>query len=70
MNKNLSTGKKDINGNIICEYDLVKTSQGIFLVKFYNAAFALTYENGNHFEYMCNMADMCGKIYEKCIKTT
>lgn len=59
------TGTRDINGNMIHENDKVKTSKGIFIVKFYNAAFALTHENGNHFEYMCNMSDMLGSIYEK-----
>lgn len=68
LNK-LSTGKYDKFGKIILENDLVKTSQGVFCVKFYNSAFALVKKNGEHFEYMCNMSDMMGRIYEKIDKS-
>ena len=68
LNK-LFTGKHDKFGQSIYEGDFVKTSHGVFCVRFYNSAFALVKENGDHFEYMCNMSDMMGRIYEKIDKS-
>jgi hypothetical protein len=57
------TGAKDKYNIEIYENDIVKCSDGIFKVGYYNKAYALVNANG-HNEFMCNVCDMLGKVYE------
>ena len=58
------TDTYDKNKNRICQKDVVKMNNKLFIIETYNNAFALVSLDGSHFDYMCNMCDMGGKVYE------
>lgn len=61
----LSTNEIDKNKKIIYQGDILKTNNGLLEVRFYNSAFALyNIEKQQHFEYMCNISSMLGRVYE------
>ena len=60
----LYSGKIDKNKVEIYQYDLVKVNDEIYEVTYFNGAFALINSDGDFYEYMCNLCDRGGKIYE------
>lgn len=62
--KRLCTGKLDKNKKDIYEDDIVKVNDEFYKVWNSGIAFGLVDVNGNFYEYMCNLPDMGGKVYE------
>lgn len=58
------TGLKDKNGIEIYEGDIIKTSEGVFVVEYLNSAFGLVKPSGDFYEYICNLCIMGGKVFE------
>lgn len=48
----------------IGEGDIVKTSDGVFIVEYLNSAYGLIKLSGEFYEYICNLCTMGGKIFE------
>ncbi len=60
----LYSGKVDKNNIEIYQYDFIKINGEIYEVSYFNSAFALIDTKGNFYEYMCNLCDMGGNVYE------
>ncbi len=58
------TGLKDKNGIEIYESDIVKLNNELFIITKINTAFGLIKKTGDFYEYMCNLCDMGGRVYE------
>ena len=58
------TGLKDKNGVEIYEGDIIKLNGNLYEVWHSGLAFGLIDKNKDFFEYMCQLYDMNGKVYE------
>lgn len=59
------TEHHDKNKKEIFEDDILITNNQKMKVIKLRGAFALEFESGDFYEYMCNLSDMGGKVYEK-----
>ena len=65
VSKRQYTEKIDKNKVEIYQGDIVKLNNELFIVSKLNSAFGfIKIKDGDFYEYMCNLCDMCGKVYE------